>query len=121
MHARMFTLVALSLLSFPVFAGCKNPMTQAEMNRCAALDLSTADGALNAAYKSLMRQLDKNQQAEVKAIQLSWIKFKDQNCRFEASSAEGGSMQPMLRDACLTQLTEERTNVLKNWIQTFGQ
>ncbi len=121
MHKQIFLAIALSLLATPVMANCKDPMTQTEMNQCAAIDLAKADAQLNAAYKKLMPQLDASQKAEVKAIQLAWIKFKDLNCKFESSSAEGGSMQPLLRDTCLTQLTEARTKVLQDWIQSFGQ
>lgn len=121
MNMQLFVAIALSLFAMPAMANCKDPMTQMEMNRCAALDLAKADSHLNATYKKLMPQLDGNQKAEVKAIQLTWIKFKDLNCKFESSSAEGGSMQPLLRDTCLTRLTEARTKDLKDWIEYFGQ
>lgn len=121
MHKRILLTLPLSLCALSAMADCKNPVTQTEMNQCAALDLSKADSELNATYRKLMRQLDKPQQTEVKAIQLLWIKFKDQNCRFESSSAEGGSMQALLRDTCLTRLTETRTKDLQGWARSLGQ
>ena len=120
MKMRIFVAILLLACTVPAMANCKDPITQTEMNQCAAADLKRADAQLNASYKKLMTQLDANQKAEVKSIQLAWIKFKDLNCKFESSSAEGGSMQPLLRDTCLTQLTEARTKDLKSWIESFG-
>jgi uncharacterized protein YecT (DUF1311 family) len=111
----------LFLFGIPALANCLDLKTQADMNACAAAEFTKADAKLNAAYKKLVPLLDAKQKAEVKAIQLAWIKFKEANCKFESSSAEGGSMQPLLRSTCLTNLTESRTKDLNNWIQSFGQ
>ncbi|GAA4409919.1 lysozyme inhibitor LprI family protein [Quisquiliibacterium transsilvanicum] len=121
MTKRIVISLALSALAMPAMADCRDPTTQTEMNRCAALALSKADDELNSTYSKLIRQLDKSQQAEVKSIQLLWIRFKDQSCKYEASGAEGGSLQPLLRDTCLTRLTEDRTRDLKDWVKTAGQ
>lgn len=115
--------LGLTLLAMagPAMADCTNPQTQMDMNRCAALDLAKATDGINASYQALMRRLDPGQQAELKAIQRQWISFKDRNCAFDASFVEGGSMQPLVRDACLTALTRERTQQLDTWLKTLGQ
>lgn len=122
MNKRIFSLALTALVAMPLaaLADCTDPQTQSEMNMCANQDLAKADAELNATYKALMRTLDKTQQAEVKAIQLLWIQFKNRTCHFESTSAEGGSIQPLLLSSCLTQLTKARTKDLKTWAQMFG-
>lgn len=120
MYKPFLVAAVLSCFATPALADCKNPVTQLDMNQCAASDLARADAKLNANYKKLMTLLDANQKAEVKGVQLAWIKFKDLNCRFESSSAEGGSMQPLLRDSCLIDLTEARNKDILSWIESFG-
>jgi uncharacterized protein YecT (DUF1311 family) len=88
-------------------------MTQAEMNHCAALDLAKATDEINGTYSDLRRRLSKEQREELRQVQLAWITFKDKNCRLESTYAEGGSMQPLLHDTCLTRLTEQRNKELR--------
>jgi uncharacterized protein YecT (DUF1311 family) len=83
------------------------------MNQCAGLDLARATDEINATYADLRRHLPKEQREEIRQVQLAWITYKDRNCRLESRYAEGGSLQPMIRDVCLTRITEQRNKELK--------
>ncbi|HEH9431824.1 TPA: DUF1311 domain-containing protein [Aeromonas sobria] len=87
-------------------------MTQAAMNICAMQDYTKADAELNAAYKTLVATLDKDQLGRLKTAQRAWITFRDAQCRYEAGVYEGGSIAPLVHSSCLTKLTEQRTKDL---------
>jgi uncharacterized protein YecT (DUF1311 family) len=92
-----------------------------EMNQCAALDLAKATDEINATYSDFRRRLPKSRQEDIKKVQLAWITYKDRNCRLESMQAEGGSLQPLIRDVCLTRLTEERNTELKELVRLLAQ
>jgi uncharacterized protein YecT (DUF1311 family) len=115
--------VILALWAVPALAQkvpCTNPVTQADMNECAALDWEIADAELNAAYaQAIATARDMNAYSQVnveeslREAQRAWVTFRDLACEVESLVAEGGSMQPMIYSACLTTLTEERTDALR--------
>ncbi len=81
---------------------CNNLKTQLEMNVCSAKEYQREDTRLNKNYKELVGKLGSSERKKLKAVQLSWIKFRDLQCEFEASGYEGGSIQPLIRSSCLT-------------------
>jgi len=90
--------------------------TQAEMNVDAENSFKKTDARLNDAWKKATRALvsDKSRSAKLKTAQKAWLTYRDATCEFEASEAEGGSMEPALRAACLARLTEQRTKDLED-------
>jgi uncharacterized protein YecT (DUF1311 family) len=54
-----------------------------------------------------------NVEESLREAQRAWVTFRDLACEVESLVAEGGSMQPMIYSACLTTLTEERTDALR--------
>ncbi len=128
-------LIILPILAQAVLVAtpsCANPLTQAELNACAAEDYSAADKALNAAWSkadSAMRALDSghfgdaidNQPGYFDTLleaQRAWLAYRDAHCRSEGYSARGGSMEPMLVSGCMAELTKMRTrqlNALAEW------
>jgi uncharacterized protein YecT (DUF1311 family) len=91
---------------------CNNPQTQSEMNACAAQRWQTSDRELNQIYQALIPQLSNNRRQQLITAQQAWVTFRDSECTFSSSLAEGGSMQPMLRSGCLSNLTEIRNSEL---------
>lgn len=94
-------------------ADCISPQTQLLMNMCAARDYEQADAALNAAWgpaRSYARQIGQGD-ALLKA-QRAWLTYRDAACEVQASPYEGGSIQPLIRFSCLSELTAERTRML---------
>ena len=92
---------------------CSNAITQAEMNQCAADDLTRADDELNQTYRALMAMLDPTRRRRLVEAERAWINFRDAHCRSETAQSEGGSIHPLLYDTCLADMTRKRTKELK--------
>lgn len=87
---------------------CTNPISQSQMNACEGQRWRDADRELNQVYQSLTPNLSGSRRQQLVDAQLAWIEFRDTECEFSSSFAEGGTMQPMLRSGCLANLTEQR-------------
>ncbi|MBL0201584.1 MAG: DUF1311 domain-containing protein [Chitinophagaceae bacterium] len=87
--------------------------TQFEMNRQAAADAKNADAAMTAQYKKTMAALDEKGKKLLLEAQRAWIKYKEAHCTSVANNYEGGSMQPMVYNGCITDLTKARTKELQ--------
>jgi uncharacterized protein YecT (DUF1311 family) len=119
----MRALAVLLVLAGPAAAqklDCSAPVTQADMNDCAARDYQAADERLNDIYDlavEVARGMDEHSEAGVeetlRAAQRAWIGFRDLACELEGLQAEGGSMQPMLISSCLARLTWVRAGDLE--------
>ncbi len=96
---------------------CKDPMSQYDMNRCSAKDAGREDALLNKNYKELTGKVDAQEKAQIKTVQLAWIKFRDLQCNYEADRYEGGSMQPLVHSSCLYALTKQRNKELVEMIR----
>ncbi|AFY83226.1 lysozyme inhibitor LprI family protein [Oscillatoria acuminata] len=94
---------------------CNNPQTQGEMNACAGQRWQTSDRQLNQLYQALIPQLSNSRRQQLVTAQRAWITFRDSECEFYSSLAEGGSMQPMLRSGCLANLTDIRNSELSQY------
>jgi uncharacterized protein YecT (DUF1311 family) len=82
--------------------------TQAEMNNTAIEDYNKIDIKLNKLYKQILKLLESPEKELFVQAQRDWIKFKESQCRYQASSEEGGSIQPLIKYVCLTELTDSR-------------
>jgi uncharacterized protein YecT (DUF1311 family) len=108
---------------------CDSPMTQAEMNICAARDYETADAELNTQYQSVRKVLEERDssagedgEGAVKALlaaQRAWIAYRDANCEAVGFQARGGSMEPLLVSSCLADMSRKRTEELRSLSEGF--
>jgi uncharacterized protein YecT (DUF1311 family) len=99
-------------LSAPLLAqqpNCNDAQTQQGMNICAGLSYENADRALNRTYQALVPNLSTTRRQKLTSAQLRWIAFRDAECEFYGSEAEGGTMQPLLVSGCKDQVTQRRT------------
>jgi uncharacterized protein YecT (DUF1311 family) len=94
---------------------CANAQTQLEMSECQGREYKKADAALNAVYRQLTAKVqgEAGESAALKAAQQAWIKFRDADCDFESYQNKGGTIYPLVRNGCLTALTQERTRHLR--------
>ena len=92
---------------------CADPRTQVEMNQCAAIAYREADAELNAIYKPARSRLPESGASALRDAQHAWITYRDKACEAEGSQYEGGSIQPLVVNNCLTRLTRERVAGLK--------
>ena len=116
-----YLLIFLTLITTSVqihaSESCNNLKTQLEMNVCWAQEYQREDTKLNKNYKELVGKLGPSGKQRLKAVQLSWIKFRDLQCDFEASKYDGGSIQPLVRSSCLTRMTKQRNKDLRIMIE----
>lgn len=95
---------------------CNKAQTQTDMNICAGLSYQSADRALNRTYQALLPKLSAARRQKLTAAQQRWITFRDTECEFYGSEAQGGTMQPMLVAGCKDQVTQRRTTDLKIYL-----
>ena len=108
----------LYLLLLGLLTGCPVvAQTQSEMNHDAQAEYVKADAELNRTYKQLTALLDKKEKQLLIKAQKNWILFRDTHCRFEISTYEGGSIQPLIWSNCLTECTNARIADLKAAIE----
>ncbi|MGE0500592.1 MAG: lysozyme inhibitor LprI family protein [Rhizobiaceae bacterium] len=105
---------------------CDDPITQSDMNQCAAIDYEEADAELNATWKearAAAKALDEEQPEEwrgaVDALvegQRGWIAYRDGACELYGFEARGGSMESMLVSGCKATMTRARTKELREFV-----
>jgi len=104
---------------------CADPITQQDMNYCAALEWQAADAELNRQWQetaSEMRRLDAQVTPsdgrpgyfeQLLEAQRAWLSYRDGHCDSVGFQARGGSLEPLLVAQCKTALTRERTEQLR--------
>ncbi|HLU03725.1 MAG TPA: lysozyme inhibitor LprI family protein [Advenella sp.] len=103
-----------------IFASANNrsyAATQSDMNQAASTDYKTADARLNKVYREVFNKLEAAQKSDLKAAQNAWIQFRDLDCKFQSSGAQGGSIQAMLIAGCMTDKTQARADELNTLLQ----
>ncbi len=108
---------------------CADPQFQQEMNWCAGQDFASSDAAMNVQWaltRAAMQRRDADYArykdksdtrpgwfASLLEAQRAWLRYRDAHCRVDGYTARGGSMEPLLTLTCKTQLTNLRTQELK--------
>lgn len=99
---RMTTLLILGcMLAWPVYAAVD-------------VDTGTADAQLNANYNALRSQLDSPARLRLRDAQRAWMVFRDKECDFRALQVQSGARTESTRAACITELTQERSQALEH-------
>lgn len=96
---------------------CNSPQTTLEMRVCAGQSYEKADKKLNQVYRQLKPKLNRSQQKKLVDAQRAWIQFRDKSCAFEGAFAEGGTLEPVLKTSCLTNVTEQRVKDLEGYLE----
>ncbi|HGH5979712.1 TPA: lysozyme inhibitor LprI family protein [Kluyvera georgiana] len=113
-------LTALALLltsSYALADACDSANTQAELNSCSAEQYQAADKKLNQTWQDVLKRAEPAQRDLLKKAQSAWIALRDADCAFISSSSQGGSVQPMVNNQCLTDKTNEREAFLASLLQ----
>lgn len=111
---------------------CAKAMTQSDLNLCEGQQYKKADARLNAIYRKLVGLIetdlarDKQQKyadivkfdetalVDLKKTEHLWIQYRDSQCDAAEQQIDGGSMAPMTWAICMTNVTEDRINELKD-------
>jgi len=110
----------LALLLFMAFAGTNTivAQTQTEMNILADKKFKKVDSEMNHVYKQLLMVVNANDKLLLTNAQKNWLRFRDSHCKFEESAYTGGSIQPMVRSNCLTEVTKRRVMELRQSLKS---
>lgn len=120
----VLTLALIGNIAYASDIKCNPDGNQMELNQCAADDYAAADKKLNDTWKALMKKLtdDKPAADKLRVAQRAWIAFRDAEVAARFACAEEdmrvcwGSMYPMLYNAALQELAEERTQRLQQYL-----
>ena len=110
----------------------EKPISQRQMDDCAAFEYKQADTQLNKVYRKAVQymtgdlaraqkqgdqkqiQYEETAIASLKEAERTWVSYRDIQCKAAARQYQGGSMAPMIYSQCLTTVTEHRTADLKS-------
>jgi uncharacterized protein YecT (DUF1311 family) len=120
----------------------EKPISQRQLDDCAAFEYKQADAHLNKVYRKavqymaddLARAENRGDQKQIKyeetaieslkEAERTWISYRDIQCKAAAQQYEGGSMAAMIYSQCLTTVTEHRTSRpqehLRRWRPEVG-
>jgi uncharacterized protein YecT (DUF1311 family) len=103
------------LFSVPIFCFGQS---QLEMNIQSVKDYEKADARMTLLYKKVLKTF--TEEASKKLFieaQRVWIKYKEAHCKSVANGYEGGSIKPMIYSGCLTELTQQRSKQLEEYLR----
>jgi uncharacterized protein YecT (DUF1311 family) len=94
----------------PLAMDCEKERTAAARDACHQRAAEAADKAVNKHFERVMRALETHPRCheELRNAQLAWVRFRDQQCAFEASMTQKGRTV-----RCLRELTEARALYLQ--------
>ena len=84
------------------------------MVACHAANSQGADAALTRVYEAVLAKLGPSPQRDLlRSSQEAWLAYRTAYCSFVSSAVEGGSLQPMVRNACHADLARIRIKELE--------
>ncbi|WP_212000968.1 lysozyme inhibitor LprI family protein [Chitinophaga sp. HK235] len=94
--------------------------TQAEMNKQAGLEYKEADKKLNTIYQEILKKYTANKTFinNFKEAQRLWVQLRDAQLKamYPESAKSYGSMFPACKSNYLAELTNQRTEALRVWL-----
>jgi uncharacterized protein YecT (DUF1311 family) len=95
-------------------AACEDAGSTAAMRRCEIERLKRADAGMSAAYRALSAKLDRRGREKLRAAQEAWLRFRTAEARFQADSARGGTLAPLIAESVQADMTESRRKRLED-------
>lgn len=116
----LFIFLLLATGSVAAFA-----QSQGEMNKQAGQEYKEADKKLNEIYQLIIKDYATNKAfiQNLKEAQRIWIQFRDAQVKamYPAAAKTYGSVFPMCKANYLTELTHQRTEALRVWLNGLPQ
>ncbi len=85
----------------------------AAMRKCEDARYTKLQGELQTVYTRLLGQLSPPARQKLAAAESAWTSFRGANAEFQASTADGGTMAPLLRSTTLADMTQARVVELR--------
>ena len=98
----------------PASCGPNASLNTFQLQQCSAVAFKKADRELNEAYQAAIGGGDAERNKNLQAVQRLWLSFRNQECAWEASKYEGGTLAPVALGNCLVDITRARTKTLKD-------
>ncbi len=91
---------------------------ESTINACSEYHLVEADQLLNAAYTNLLTKMrGTTSYAPLVKAQMEWIRFRDLDCEYYASSLVGGTMHGQWVMNCQRERTVARTRQIESYLR----
>ena len=90
----------------------KSGGVSSKMNVCISNEIKSQDARLNKAYQALSKSLNSTRKKQLQEVQRTWIKYRDQNCKFYVDP-DGGSLARVNGGICLIDATASRAAELE--------
>jgi uncharacterized protein YecT (DUF1311 family) len=93
------------------------------MDQCVGNERKRLKPLLAAAYNKLLTDPDSNatRKHQVALSQKAWLTYEKRDCIYAGSSAQGGTLQPILEGECLVARTRTRIKDLKEFAVPLGR
>lgn len=88
-----------------------------EQVRCARLSYEAADRQINQVYRQVTASVNQDQKSALVSAQQAWIKFRDENCKFETYPNRSSSGYRVFLNQCLERVTRSRTAELEAYLR----
>jgi uncharacterized protein YecT (DUF1311 family) len=121
----LFALPARALeTTADIIGSCSKDNSHVEMSECIEGRAAQSMAQLKAAESKLLRRIEKMDEEQEYILQMkqdlekandTFARYRQMQCKFYASMAAGGNSAGNLRQACITELNERRTDQLQ-WI-----
>lgn len=91
---------------------CKGVDNTAASQECLAKHLKTEQERLSAVYEKLNKGLSEEKKADLKALQTTWLTYRDAECMWEASRPSDVVLKRVNELSCMARVTQDRADLL---------
>lgn len=98
---------------------CNNISGDKERLYCLEANLKISDIHLNDSYQKMRKIFDQDKTKALKDIQLSWLDYRDKDCRLKALAYSGGTLEAEVETRCVINKNIVRTEELNHLIDAW--
>jgi len=106
------------------YSSClKHANSTFDMDQCVGNERKRLKPLLAAAYNKLLKDPDSNahRKHQIALSEKAWVTYSKRDCAYAGSSAEGGTLQPIIEGECLVDRTRTRIKDLKEFAVPLGR
>ncbi len=87
---------------------CDGSGTVVQIRDCENNRVADADQRLNTLYGQILSRLSHTDEQTLRSLEITWIAYRDGQCKAEGLQYAGGTLQPIVTQACMAKETEFR-------------
>ncbi len=100
---------------------CDDPQTQTAMNICSFEEADKAQAEVDKIYGALFAKISKPERVLLKKAKRAWMQYRKEQCEYESSFNEGGSIQPLMINLCYAGMANDYKMVLEHQLACVEQ